>query len=69
MEQTNVSMNFGSNLFHTYFEYVGVDYLYKLQMTSHYCEVLEPNKTGKAREKIETVSQTLLSIDESDLKK
>jgi len=38
-------------------------------MTSHYREVLEPNKTGKAREKVETLSQTLLSIGESDLKK
>ncbi len=60
---------FWSNLFHTCFEYVGVDHLYKLQMTSHYREVLEPNKKGKAREKVETLSQTLLSIGESDLKK
>ena len=60
---------FWSNLFHTFFEYVGVDHLYKLQMTSHYREVLESNKTGKAREKVETLSQTLLSIGESDLKK
>jgi hypothetical protein len=42
---------FWSNLFHTYFEYVGVDHLYKLHKTTHYREVLEPNKTGKAREK------------------
>jgi hypothetical protein len=60
---------FWSNLFHTYFEYVGVDHLYKLQMTTHYREVLEPNKTGKAREKKETLSQTLLSLGEPDLKK
>jgi hypothetical protein len=53
--ETNVSMNL-SNLFHIYFEYVGVDHLYKVQMTSHYCEVLEPNKIGKAREKVETLS-------------
>jgi hypothetical protein len=67
---TNQCVNeFWSNLFHTYFEYVGVDHLYKVQMTSHYREVLEPNKTGKAREKVETLSQTLLSIGESDLKK
>ena len=38
-------------------------------MTSHYLEVLESNKTGKAREKVEILSQTLLSIGESDLKK
>ena len=68
--ETNQCVNeFWSNLFHTYFEYVGVDHLYKVQMTSHYREVLEPNKTGKAREKVETLSQTLLSIGESDLKK
>ncbi len=68
--ETNQCVNeFWSNLFHTYFEYVGVDHLYKVQMTSHYCEVLEPNKTGKAREKVETLSQTLLSIGKSDLKK
>jgi hypothetical protein len=68
--ETNQCVNeFWSNLFHTYFEYVGVDHLYKLKMTSHYREVLEPNKTGKAREKVETLSQTLLSIGESDLKK
>jgi hypothetical protein len=60
---------FRSNIFHTYFEYVEVDHLYKLEMTSHYHEVLEPNKTGKAHEKVETLSQTLLSIGESDLKK
>jgi ubiquitin C-terminal hydrolase len=67
---TNQCVNeFWSNLFHTYFEYVGVDHLYKVQMTSHYREVLEPNKTGKACEKVETFSQTLLSIGESDLKK
>ena len=60
---------FWSNLFHTYFEYVGVDHLYKLHMTTHYREVLEPNKTGKAREKKETLSQTLLSIGEPELKK
>ena len=60
---------FWSNLFHTYFEYVGVDHLYEVQITSHYREVLEPNKTGQAREKVETLSQTLLSIGESDLKK
>jgi Ubiquitin carboxyl-terminal hydrolase len=60
---------FWSNLFHTYFEYVGVDHLYMLQMTTHYREVLEPNKTGKAREKKETLSQTLLSLGEPDLKK
>ncbi len=35
---------FWSNLFHTYFEYVGVDHLYKLQMTTHYREVLEPTQ-------------------------
>jgi hypothetical protein len=40
-----------------------------LQMTTHYREVLEPNKTGKAREKKETLSQTLLSLGEPDLKK
>ena len=67
---TNQCVNeFWSNLFHTYFEYVGVDHLYKVQMTSHYRKVLEPNKTGKAREKLETLSQTLLSIGKSDLKK
>jgi hypothetical protein len=60
---------FWSNLFHTFFEYAGVDHLYKVQMTSHYREVLESNKTGKAREKVEILSQTLLSIGESDLKK
>ena len=68
--ETNQCVNeFSSNLFHTNFEYAGVDHLYKLQMTSHHREVLEPNKTEKAREKIETLSQTLLSIGESDLKK
>ena len=65
MKQTNVSMNF----VHPYFEHVGVDHLYKVQTISHYREVLEPNKTGKAREKVEALSQTLLSIGESDLKK
>ena len=42
---------FWSNLFHTYFEYAEVDHLYKVQMTSHYREVLDSNKTGTAREK------------------
>jgi hypothetical protein len=41
---------FRSHLFHTYLKYVG-DHLYKLQMTTHYCEVLEPTKTGTAHEK------------------
>ena len=68
--ETNRCVNeFWSNLFHTYFECVGVDHLYKLQIISHYREVLEPNKTGKAREKKETLSQTLLSLGEPDLKK
>ena len=60
---------FWSHLFHTFFEYVGVDHLYKLQMTTHYREVLEPNKTGTPHEKKEALSQTLLSIGEPELKK
>jgi len=55
--KTNQRVNeFWSNLFHTYYEYVGDDHFYKLQMTSHYREVLEPNKTGKACEIVETLS-------------
>jgi hypothetical protein len=38
-------------------------------MTSHYREVLDPNKTGTACEKKETLSQTLSSIWEPELKK
>jgi hypothetical protein len=45
-----------SNLFHNYFEYIGVDHLYKVEITPHYCEVLEPNKTGTACERKETLS-------------
>ena len=60
---------FWSNRFHTYFENIGVDHLYKLQMTTHYCEVLEPSKTATPHEKTETLSQTLLSIGEPELKK
>ena len=59
---------FWSNLFHTYFEYAEVDHLYKVQMTSHYREVLDPNKTGTAHEKKESLSQTLISIGEPELK-
>jgi hypothetical protein len=50
-----------SNLFHHYFKYIGVDHLCKLQVTPYYHEVLEPNKTGTARERKEAPSQTLLS--------
>jgi len=60
---------FWSNLFHTYLEYAGVDHLYKVQMTSHYREVLDPNKPGTAREKKESLSQTLISIGEPELQK
>ena len=60
---------FWSNLFHTYLEYAGVDHLYKVQMTSHYREVLDPNKPGTAREKKESLSQTLISIGEPELEK
>ena len=59
--KTNQCVNeFWSNLFHIYFEYTGVDHLYKVRMTSLYREVLE---------KVEILSQTLLSVGESDLKK
>jgi hypothetical protein len=46
-DQNQCDNEFWSNLFHTYFEYVGVDHLYKVQMKSYYCEVLEPNKQEK----------------------
>ncbi len=50
---------FWSNLFHTYFEYVRVDHFYKVQMKSHYCEVLDPNKTVTAHEKMKPLHKSL----------
>jgi hypothetical protein len=60
--QTNVSMNFGAISSTLFFEYVGVDHLYKVQMTSHYCEVLEPNKPGTAREKKKSFHKPLFPL-------
>ena len=41
---------FWSNLSHTFLSKSEL-IIYKRQMTTHYCEVFEPNKTGTAREK------------------
>lgn len=55
------------NLFHHYFEYIGFDHLYNVQMTTYNREILEPNKTGKPRESKHTRPEPLLSINHSDI--
>lgn len=57
------------NLFHHYFEYIGFQNLYNIQLTTYQRETLEPNKRGKPRESKNTHPEPLLSIDQSDLKK
>ena len=60
---------FWNNLFHKYFEYIEVSHLYRLQITTFYLEVVEPNKTGMACERKETLPQTLLAITYPDFRK
>ena len=38
------------NLFHHYFEFIGCDHLYKIQVTTYTHEILEPNKMGTPQE-------------------
>ncbi len=57
------------NLFHHYFEFIGFDHLYKIQVTTYTCEILEPNKTGTPKEMKKTESAPLLSIILPDLQK
>jgi hypothetical protein len=57
------------NLFHHYFEYIGFDCLYNVQMTTYNREILEPNKTGKPRESKHTRLEPLLSVNHSDIQK
>ena len=56
-------------LFHLYFEYIGFDHLYKVQITTHNREVLDQNKAGKPHEIKNTREEPLLIIDKSDLAK
>lgn len=58
------------NLFHHYFEYIGFQNLYNIQLTTYQRETLEPNKRGrKPHESKNTRPEPLLQIDQSDLKK
>jgi hypothetical protein len=60
---------FWTNLFHHYFEFIGFDHLYKIQITAFTHEILEPNKTGTPQEIQQTQSASLFSIILSDVQK
>lgn len=60
---------FWINLFHHYFEFIGFDHLYKIQVTTYTREILEPNKTGTPKEMKKTESAPLLPIILPDLQK